>query len=166
MTLENFDERFGAYVLVPSTPLPNEGWWTDSQIGALKTLIYKIISDYNIDEKRVSLSGISMGGYTTCRLIDEMLPNTFAAAVTISAASTLTNPKAHFNTAFRIYHAQNDETISPACSLEFEKQLSGAGHPNFECTIFEGGDHLSPLTDVFKNNSVGFFDWLFDQRLP
>lgn len=166
MTLENVDERFGAYVLVPSTPLPNEGWWTESQIAALKTLIYKVIADYNIDEKRVSLAGISMGGYTTCRLVDEMPPNTFAAAVTISAASNLTNPKAHFNTAFRIYHAEKDETISPACSLEFEKQLSNAGHPDFECTVFEGGDHLSPLTNVFKNNSVGFFDWLFSQRLP
>jgi len=166
MSLENMDEKFGAYVLVPSTPLPEEGWWKDSQIAALKTLIKKLISNNNIDAKRIYLSGISMGGYTTCRLINEMPPDTFAAAVIISAASNLTHPTAHLNTAFRIYHAQNDETINFNCSLELERQLKQAGHPNAECTIFPGGDHLSPLTDVFKTNKREFFEWLFEQKLP
>ena len=166
MSLENLNEKYSAYVLVPKTPLPEEGWWQENQIEALKALIIRTMVDYDIDIKRVYLSGISMGGYTICRLVNEMPKNTFAAVVTFSAASNLYNPTDHFNTGFRIYHAEKDETISPGCSVSLGEQLKAAGHKNAEYTVFEGGDHLSPLKSVFRDDRYDFFDWLFAQKLP
>lgn len=163
---ENAREEHSTYMLIPSTPLPSEGWWTDAQLSALKDLLDKLIKEYNIDEKRIYLSGISMGGFVTCQLVDQMPPDTFAAAITFSGASNMSNPQAVQNTAFAIYHAEGDTTVNPYCSRALNEQLVASGHKKVSLTVFEGGDHLSPIKSVFVYNSTAFFEWLFAQKLP
>lgn len=164
--LENSSDEYSAYTLVPATPHANEGWWTDSQLDAFKQLIYLVIEQYNIDPNRIYISGISMGGMTTCRLVNEMPPNTFAAAVPLSGVRDITFPYKHYNTAFRIYHSTKDTVVSVSSSRNLYHQMIQAGHPNVELIEFPHGDHTSPLLTVFHEQYDEFFPWLFSQRLP
>ncbi|MBO5852332.1 MAG: dienelactone hydrolase family protein [Clostridia bacterium] len=166
MYYENAIEKYSIYTLIPSTPLPSEGWWQDNQLEALKQLIYKLCEGYKIDKKRIYIAGISMGGMTACQLLDEMPKDTFAAIATFSGVSTLSNPEKALNTAVRIYHAENDQTVSPQSSRNLNQQLISAGHKNVEYTEFEGGDHLSAIKTVFTRQRLAFLDWMFAQKLP
>ena len=164
MTLENESDEFGAYTLIPTTPLPNEGWWTDWQLDYLKQLIYHVVDNYNVDPKRIYLTGISMGGFTTCQLVNEMPPDTFAAAVPLSGASQMQDPQALYNTAFRIYHSVKDDIVNVSCSRNLYEQLIMYRHPKALYTEFTSGDHSSPLKKVYTDRA--FYEWLFAQRLP
>lgn len=164
LALESQDEYYSTYTLVPMTPLKNEGWWQDWQLDFLKALIFQLVEDYDIDPKRIYITGISMGGYTTCDLVNQMPPDTFAAAVPLSGARYLLNPTQLFNTAFRIYHSKNDTVVNVSCSQGLAYQLESSQHPNVEYIEFADGDHISPLYSVY--NDTAFFQWLFAQRLP
>ena len=101
MALENESHEYSTYTLVPSTPLAHEGQWTGFQVMAFKMLLWNLIEQYNIDTHRIYLSGVSMGGFMTCRLVSEM-HGTFAAAVPLSGAQNLSSALASHNTAYRI----------------------------------------------------------------
>ena len=164
IALENLDAKYGTYTLVPSTPLAEEGWWADWQLDFLKQLIHDLVDNYNIDPKRIYITGISMGGYTTCDLVNQMPPDTFAAAVPLSGCRYMLNPASLHNTAFRIYHSKNDTVVNVACSQGLDNQLTMSNHPNAEYIEFAHGNHISPLYDVYYDRA--FYDWLFAQRLP
>ncbi len=162
--LENQSEAFSTYTLVPSTPLASEGWWVSWQLDFLKQLIYDLVDNYNIDPKRIYITGISMGGYTTCDLVNQMPPDTFAAAVPLSGSRYMLDPTSLYNTAFRIYHSKNDTVVDVSCSQGLYYQLTVSEHPNVEYIQFDDGNHISPLYSVYYDKS--FYDWLFAQRLP
>jgi len=163
MALENQDYRYSTYTLVPSTPLSHEGQWTTYQILAFRVLLWDVLNRYNIDKDRIYVSGISMGGFMTCRLVSEM-PDTFAAAVPLSGAGTLMSPEKARGTAFRIYHYTDDPVVSVTRSRDLYQQLVNANHPNVELIEYPTGSHISPIYTVFQSNRDAFFSWLFSQR--
>ncbi|MBQ7328320.1 MAG: prolyl oligopeptidase family serine peptidase [Oscillospiraceae bacterium] len=164
MDMENAAEKFGAYTLVPVTPLGKNGWWTDTEFIFLKCLIDRLVRSYHIDAKRIYVTGISMGGYTTCRLLKEMPPDTFAAAVPLSGAYTMKDPVAVHNTAFRIYHSAADTVVDVSRSRDLYQQLVDSNHPNVEYFESEYGGHMSPLQTAYGDPY--FYFWLFEQQLP
>ena len=171
IALENENEKYNAYTLVPMTPTLksgdySNGWWSSTEIYYFKKLINILIEKYNIDPNRVYITGISMGGFITCKLVDEMPPNTFAAAVPLSGAQNMSYPNDKHNTAFRIYHSTYDNVVNVSCARELFQQLISSGHPNVELVEFEDGNHISPLYSVYTEQRRSFFDWLFEQRLP
>ena len=165
MALENESHEYSTYTLVPSTPLAHEGQWTGFQVMAFKMLLWDLIEQYNIDENRIYLSGVSMGGFMTCRLVSEM-PGTFAAAVPLSGAQNLSSALASHGTAFRIYHVATDPVVDVSWSRELYEQLQNSGHPNAEYIEYPTGNHVSPIYTVFESDREEFFSWLFNQRLP
>ena len=129
-------------------------------------MIYHLLETYNIDAKRVYITGISMGGFTTCELVNQMLSNTFAAAVPLSGSQMMTDPETLLNTAFRIYHSTNDTVVNVSCSRDLYQQLLIVNHPKVEYTEFVSGNHTSPLYSVYSEQCYEFFGWMFAQRLP
>lgn len=164
--LENQDEKFAAYTLVPITPDGTQGWWTDFQKRNFKNLLRKLIANYNIDPKRVYISGFSMGGMVTCQLVNEMPENTFAAVVPLAGISDMNYPAGLYKTAFRIYHATGDGSVSVSSSRRLYQQLKSSGHPNVELIEYEGGNHKTPLYEAFIAEKDEFFEWIFAQKLP
>ena len=162
--MENESEKYAAYTLIPITPLSGEGWWKDWQFDFLQKLIFDLVENYNIDAKRIYVTGLSMGGFTTCRLVNAMPPDTFAAAVPLSGANNLTNPDAHHNTAFRIYHVASDTTVNVESSRSLYQQLRASQHPKAEYYELTSGTHTSPMHTVYSDRL--FMGWLFTQRLP
>ena len=164
MDMENAAEKFSAYTLVPVTPIGKDGWWTDTEFIFLKCLIDRLVRSYHIDAKRIYVTGISMGGYTTCRLLKEMPPDTFAAAVPLSGAYTMNDPESVHNTAFRIYHSAADTVVDVSRSRDLYQQLVDSNHPNVEYFESEYGGHMSPLQTAYGDPY--FYFWLFEQSLP
>ncbi len=163
IALENKDSAYGCYTLVPCTPLSYEGDWTFAQVTAFKKLLYELIETYNIDESRIYVSGVSMGGFMTCRLVSE-LPDMFAAAIPLSGAQNLSWPRTSYGTAFRIYHAATDSIVHVSCSRNLYQQLLNVEHPNVEYVEYPTGAHITPIYTVFQENREEFFSWLFSQR--
>lgn len=166
LELEKNSGEYSTYTLVPKTPGPYDGWWTADQLTAFKRLILNVIETENIDPKRVYISGISMGGFTTCQLVNEMPPNTFAAAVPLSGAYNMTDPSAVKDTAFYIFHAEHDSVVNVDCSRQLYNQLLQSGHPNVTYIEYTSGDHIEPLFWAFADYNTPFFEWLFAQQLP
>lgn len=162
--LENTSEQYSAYTLVPITPLGSDGWWDDWEFIYLECLIDRLVRTHNIDAKRIYVTGISMGGYSTCRLLKEMPPDTFAAAVPLSGAYTMNDPVALYNTAFRIYHAAGDTVVNVSRSRDLYQQLVDNKHPKVEYFEEEYGSHTSTLGTAYGDPH--FYLWLFAQRLP
>ncbi len=165
IALENKDSAYGCYTLVPCTPLSYEGDWTFAQVTAFKKLLYELIETYNIDESRIYISGVSMGGFMTCRLVSE-LPDMFAAAIPLSGAQNLSWPGRARDTAFRIYHAATDTIVHVSCSRNLYQQLLNAQHPNVAYVEYPTGAHITPIYTVFEANREEFFSWMFSQRRP
>ena len=165
MELENQSHEYSTYTLVPSTPLAHEGQWTGFQVMAFKMLLWDLIEQYNIDEDRIYLSGVSMGGFMTCQLVSEM-PGIFAAAVPLSGAQNLSSALASHSTAFRIYHVATDQVVDVSWSRALYEQLLNSRHPNAEYIEYPTGSHISPIYTVFEAERDEFFSWLFNQRLP
>lgn len=165
MDLENQSAEYSTYTLVPMTPLAHEGQWEFMQKLAFKQLLWKLLEDYNIDEKRIYVSGVSMGGFMTCQLVSEM-PGTFAAAVPLSGAQNVGSALSSHSTAFRIYHVATDAVVDVTWSQALYEQLLNSGHPNVEYTEYPTGSHISPIYTVFDTDRDEFFSWLFNQRLP
>ena len=162
--LENEDAEYAHYALIPMTPLPEEGWWSGSQLRDFGSLTFEIIENYNIDPCRVYVMGLSMGGYAVCDFVNYMPPNTFAAAVPISGAVDMLDPESLYNTAFRIYHAADDDVVDVFVARSLYGQLTAAGHPKTEYIETEFGGHGGPIKAVFEDEE--FFEWLFGQSLP
>ena len=163
IALENSMEAYSAYTLVPITPHGSEGQWKAWQIDYLIKLIGELIENHNIDPKRVYITGLSMGGYATCQLVNEM-PTTFAAAVPLSGARQMVHPLHIKNTAFRIYHAANDPVVNVTCSRDLYQQLLLYQHPKAEYFETPVGSHTSTLSTAYGDPH--FYIWLFNQRRP
>lgn len=161
---ENLSDDYSAYTLIPTTP--ESGWWQPNQLEAFKEIMFTIIENNNVDPKRVYISGVSMGGFTLCDLIDELPPNTFAAAIPMSGCGMLQSPEKHLNTAFRMYHNAGDTIVNESCSVNLNQQLLDAGHKNTAFERFYYGDHGTTVNIVFAGQANTFFPWLFQQRLP
>lgn len=164
ITLENESKKFSTYTLVPTTPTPSEGWWTDEQLLALIKLIRDLVATYDIDPARIYLTGISMGGMTTCELVDAY-PDSFAVAVPLSGCTRMTDPDNAKNTAFRIYHAINDNIVGISSSRGFYQQLKGANHTNVELFEIDSSSHSAPLVAAYEKDFREFFGWMFNQKL-
>lgn len=163
-SLENEDAQYAHYALIPITPTPEEGHWSSGQLEDFTSLMLEIIEDYDIDPCRVYITGWSMGGYTSCELLNSMPPDTFAAVVPICGAFDMADPESLYDTAFRIYHSADDDVVDVSVSRSLYAQLTEAGHPNVEYIENEFGGHGGPVKTAFDDEE--FFEWLFAQRLP
>jgi len=109
-----------AYVLAPQCP-ENEMWEAES----LHQLIQKIIVENNIDENRIYLTGLSMGGWGTWNLAFAH-PETFAAVVPICGfvdRVPMLDSCILKNTPIRIFHGLLDDVVNVNESIEIYKTI-------------------------------------------
>ena len=105
----------------------------------VKALLDDVIEKYNIDPDRVSVTGISMGGFGTWDMLCTY-PNTFAAAAPICGGgmSWSINTK----TPVRAFHGDADGTVPLQCSVDMVNTLNARGG-HAELTVYPGCGHNS-----------------------
>lgn len=154
--------QFPAIVIFPQCPA--EEWWIDSSMRRyLRTggnipednkfppswpmqmvinLIEDLIKQEIIDESRMYVMGLSMGGYGTFDILTHR-PDWFAAAIPIcGGGNSHAVEKYAENTAFWVFHGEKDNVVPVEASRMMVEAIRAAGG-NVKYTEYPGVNHNS-----------------------
>jgi predicted peptidase len=151
---------FPAIIVSPQAPAGD--WWT-YRVSDLLALLDEVIERYNVDEDRVYVTGLSMGGYGAWALL-VAAPQRFAAAVPICGGGNAAI--ARYSRGLRevpvwAFHGDADEGVPLQESVDMVETIQDAGGTRIELTIYPGVDHDS-WTQTYDNPAV--WEWLWSQR--
>ncbi len=122
----------------------------------LTAYVHELKQDKNIDQKRMYLAGLSMGGMGTFELLRRE-PKTFAAAFAICGGDNIKNVKKYKKTPLWIFHGGKDDVVLPKYSIDIVKELRRRGaQPKF--TFYPYANHNS-WDPTFKEPEL--LKWLF-----
>lgn len=131
--------KYPCYLVAPQCP--KGGWWANHErkgsnaslkpdpsvaLRLVSELIDKIIKEYPIDENRIYITGLSMGGYGTWELIARY-PNKFAAAVPICGGGDVKTADKFKHLPIWAFHGALDEVVKPQESRRMINALQSAG---------------------------------------
>lgn len=158
------------YVLAPQCP-KGVMWAEHNKDGSMKEnptetmqlvidLMEKITREFPIDETRIYITGVSMGGYGTWDLMARF-PETFAAAVPICGGGDARTASTIEHIPVWAFHGALDEVVSPKRSRAMITAIQKAGgHPGY-----------TEYPDIGHNSWVRAYQephllpWLFKQKL-
>jgi predicted peptidase len=153
-------KRHPCFVLAPQCPLKkqwvNAAWSGGSyrisrtpvsaELACVSNLVNRLIKKYPIDEDRIYVTGISMGGFAVWDLIMRY-PGRFAAAVPMSGDGDKSRVASIAHVPIWNFHGENDEAVPVAGSRDIIVALEHAGT---EC-VFTHADFRSggrkPMSD-------------------
>ena len=136
-TTVNDDNLKDCILVMPQCP--TDTFWV-AKIESLKRFIDKIIADYSIDESRVYLCGLSMGGFGTWYTA-MAYPDLFAAIAPCCGGGMAWN--AHtLKMPVWAFHGLDDTTVSPRHTIEMVENLKETNQ-NVKCDLYEGVGHHS-----------------------
>jgi predicted peptidase len=135
-----------------------KGWKPERLI----RLVDHVMNNLNVDATRVYVTGLSMGGYGTWRLV-AAYPERFAAAVPICGGG---EPKAMAASLRRVpiwaFHGACDDVVPVCKSQEMVHAVRCAGG-DARLTVYPNVDHDS-WTATYDNPEV--YEWLLSHRGP
>ncbi len=147
---------FGFIVVSPQCP--KDDWWPD-KVDVLMGLLDEIVKKYNVDEERVYLTGLSMGGYGTWTL-GCAHPERFAAIVPICGGGRRFFAGRLKDTPVWAFHGAKDRTVNPDESEVMVKAVNGTGG-NAKLTVYPDAYHDS-WTRTYENPEL--YEWLLKHR--
>lgn len=142
--------------IVVSPQCPKDGWWEPIELTAL---LDQVVKNHNVDEDRVYVTGLSMGGFGTWRLA-AFTPQRFAAIAPIcgSGEPYLARRFPHLPT--WAFHGAKDKTVPLIRSqLMIDAMKEHGGQPKL--TVYPEAAHDS-WTETYNNPL--FFEWLLLQK--
>lgn len=123
-------------------------------------LIAEIRKNEAVDQKRIYIMGLSMGGMGTFDLICRK-PGIFAAAIPICGGVNIDRLNKVKDMPVRIYHGADDPVVSPAHSVDAYNKLKTIGSKQAELIIYPGVGHNS-WTNAFAADD--FMSWIYKQH--
>jgi len=157
--IANEQENFPFMLVAPQCP--EEDWWTDErQIENLKKLVNEIISNYKIDQNRVYLTGLSMGGYGTWKLA-ALMPDTFAAIAPICGGGDPDWGCKLKDIPIWAFHGEEDEVVPVKESREMVEAVKKCGGNKIKLTIYPDVGHGSWKKAYNEEN---LFEWLLQHK--
>jgi predicted peptidase len=142
--------------IVVSPQCPNGQSWEPFKLAAL---LDEIAEKYKVDQDRVYLTGISMGGFGTWALASHS-PNRFAAIVPICGGGDPSRAKRIAHIPAWVFHGAKD----PSVPLEDSQKMVDAmkkngGDPKF--TVYPEAKH-DCWTKAY--NTPALYEWLLQQK--
>jgi predicted peptidase len=155
--------RLPVVLLAPLCPAGQ--CWDDDEV---LDLIDHIQSHHRVDENRLYITGLSMGGYGTWSLVVNH-PEMWAAAAPIcGGGSTIgillasgSKLKALRGLPIHAFHGGKDDVVPPQESERMVAALKRIGCKNVDHTIYPEAGHDS-WTETYANEQ--FIEWLLDQK--
>ena len=157
--LTRFPWRYQAIVVMPQCP-PGVQWSPPELEGALSALD-AVVESARVDEHRVYLSGVSMGGFGAFALAARY-PSRFAAIVPICGWGdpvTMARPLARMP--MWVFHGADDEIVPVTHSREMVAAIRAAGNAALRYTEYRGVAHESWDMAYAEPELPG---WLLRQR--
>lgn len=168
-------EKFSAIVVFPQCP--EESYWSNVKkerlensfnftftpngeptqaMQMLKAFIPELRNKYNIDQKRMYVGGLSMGGMGTLELVRRN-PNMFAAAFAICGGAHPDTAPQLTSTQWWFFHGDSDVVVDYQHSVNMVNALKAEGE-DVKFSTYEGVNHNS-WENAFAEPEL--LPWLF-----
>jgi dienelactone hydrolase len=108
------------YPFIAISPQTSSGWAS----GTVDGLVEYVKTAYNIDENRIYVTGLSMGGGGTWRYA-EAHPEKLAAVIPICGADSSTNGVKLKNVPTWIFHSYGDDRVTSQWSINWANDIAG-----------------------------------------
>ena len=128
--------------------------------GHLNQLLEKLVADHNVDEERIYLTGLSMGGYGAWEMAARY-PNKFAAVAPICGGGDPRMASNLLETPIWAFHGDADRVVPVANTTKIVDAIKEKGGENVKLTVYEGVGHNS-WSPAYANEEL--FKWLLSQR--
>ena len=115
----------------------NDTWF--DQFNDLLDLVKEVVSLSFVDKKKVTGSGISMGGYGMYQVL-MCLPELFNKAIICCGGGMYWNVGRIKNIKFRIFHGKKDEAVFPEEAIRMYNRLKEA-NADVTLTLYDDCDH-------------------------
>jgi predicted peptidase len=146
--------NFPFVIVSPQCP-PDKIWNTDDWFPSL----YRSLSDkYRIDQKRIYLTGMSMGGSGAWALAIRH-PEYFAAAIPMCGGWRTKNIKEMKNIPVWAFHGENDKIVSPTETEKMVNALREAGG-KVRYSKLKGQGHS--IHKIYEKREI--YEWLLKHR--
>ena len=153
-----FKENPPVRAILVAPQCPNGITWAN-QVERLKSFFDKIIATYPVDEDKVTLTGLSMGGFGTWEFATTY-PEMLAGIAPICGGGQAWRCDALLHMPIRTFHSDDDPIVSINYTLDFVNRLKAMGaNPDF--TLLHGLGHDSW---TYAYTQTDLFDWLIKQN--
>jgi predicted peptidase len=153
------DPDLGGHRAVTLSPqCPNKDIWSNHTF-TVHALILHIMEEYNIDPARVSITGLSMGGFGTWEMICRY-PELFSAAGPVCGGGMSWRGDLPRRIPIRAFHGDQDRTVPVAYSMMMVQAVNGAGG-HAELTLYPGVHHDSWVKAYEQSDLIA---WLIAQK--
>lgn len=161
-------KKHPCFLIAPQCP--KDGWWAIGSKATAKRkgpaagamvleLIEALSKEFRVDQKRIYLTGLSMGGYGTWDLLSRR-PELFAAGIPICGGGDPKTVEKFARLPIWAFHGDADKAVPVSRSREMIDALKKAGgEPKY--TEYPKVAHDS-WTQTYRDAKV--LDWLFEQK--
>lgn len=144
--------------LVVSPQCPRESWWSaPDQQKRLLELLAHLRQTYRIDEDRIYLTGLSMGGFGSWRLAADH-PGMFAAVAPVCGAGNPADAPKLAPLPIWAWHGTEDAAVPFQKSVEMVEAIKAAGGTKIRFTSLEHIGHFSWQAAYASNDLYEWFD--------
>jgi predicted peptidase len=142
--------------IVVSPQCPKERWWEPIELTAL---LDQIVKTHKVDEDRICVTGLSMGGFGSWRLA-AYTPHRFAAIAPICGGGETYWTRRFPHLPVWVFHGAKDTGVPLERSQEMVDALKKAGGEP-KLTVYPEAGHDS-WTETYNNPK--FYEWLMEQE--
>jgi predicted peptidase len=126
---------------------------------SLKALLDEVVAKYNVDPDRISVTGMSMGGFGTWALA-ATYSDRFAAIVPICGGGDPNSADRLKNMAIWVFHGAKDKSVPLQESQKMVDALKDLGS-NVRFTVYPAAGH-DCWTETYANREL--YKWLLEQK--
>ncbi len=145
----NEGKELNAVILIPQCP---KTFVWDNVVEGVKSLIDKIISDFDVDKKRVSLTGSSMGGFGTW-MMGLTYPEFFSAIAPVAGGGMSWRTAKLVNVPIKSFHGTIDLTVPIIYSKMMVDGVNECGG-NAELVPLEGFSHNDGINYAYDSTDL------------
>ncbi len=152
--------NFPFIVLTPQCPAGK--WWSDPDISQMViAMLDEVCKKYNVDERRIYLTGLSMGGFGTWSLAQQN-PDRFAALVPVCGGGNMLLNDRLKKVPVWIFHGAKDKNVPIENAYKMGGSLKQMGG-NVQLQVFPNQGHF--IWDAVYTNPK-LYEWLMQQQRP
>jgi predicted peptidase len=144
-----------------ATPAPREFWWMPGSVDKAKNVVDQVKAMLGrVDEDRVYVTGLSMGGFGTYNIVNRH-PRVFAAAAPICGHGNSWPDKSKVtHIPFWAFHGDNDNVVKLVDQQKTVDSIKAAC-ANVKFTIYPGAGHNS-WSKTYANSKL--YEWLLSHK--
>ncbi len=136
-----FEDGYAPRCVAVFPQCPGNSFWL-AEIAKLREFITEVTTLYGTDPDRLSLTGVSMGGYGTW-ILATRYPELFSCIAPVCGGGMPWAAPALKNLPIRAFHGSADTVVKLQNSIDMVEAVKAAGNTDVTLTVFEGVGHNS-----------------------